>query len=170
MEVITRHFINKCKSKARYLKPPPRNVIGKKPFLCGVSSLFLDSGLQIVLTDFLETSWFFSPQSLPYDKDPQGCRAQWKKDPWCGWQLQAPASFYYCDGRAVAGRTLVLNPHDVIANLQAKNSNIGSILVHRCAELNSRVLRSENPMVMNILYCFKDLIAAGCPWLSKIKS
>lgn len=91
---------------------------------------------------FLETSWFFSLQSLPHDKDPQGCGARWKKVPWCGWQLQAPASFYYCDGHSVAGRTLVLNPHDVIANLQARNSNIGSILMYRCAELNTRVLLS----------------------------
>lgn len=28
---------------------------------------------------FSETSWFFSPQSLPYDNNPQGYSAQWKQ-------------------------------------------------------------------------------------------
>lgn len=142
MEVITRHFINKCDSKASYLKPPLKKVIGKMHFLCRVSSLFLDSGLQTALTDFLETSWLFSPQSLPYDNNPRGCSAQRKQNPWCGWQLQALVSFSHCDGMSVAAFILVQNPHDVILNLQTQNSHAGSILKSRCAKLSSLLILS----------------------------
>lgn len=61
MEVITRYFINKCNSKASYLKLPPKTVIGKMHFLCGVSGLFLDSGLQIALIEFEKHLGSFHP-------------------------------------------------------------------------------------------------------------
>lgn len=65
MEVITRHFINKCKWKASYLKPPPKNSYWGNAFplwrIQHVSWLWLAR----CSPWFVETSWFFSPQSLP---------------------------------------------------------------------------------------------------------
>lgn len=112
---------------------------------------------------FLETSWFFSPQSLPYDNNPRGYSAQWKQKSLM-WMAAAGSGLFLLSWWTVCccihfGSKSTWRYSELTGQ---KNSNIGSTLIYRCAKLNTSVLYSENATAVNILYCFKDLIAAGC--------
>lgn len=121
-------------------------------FLCGVPNLFLDSGLQTVHTQFWKHLGALQPNHLHMtmihgdaelneskilDMDGSSCRFQ-------------PLSIIVMDCLLLYSLWFK-NSHDAIPNFEAKNSNVRSTRMHRCAKLNRRVLYSENALAANIL-------------------